>query len=133
MKLFDDPQQEKHVWKVREAGLGATAFIPGKPDTWEGWEDSAVPPERLGDYLRDLDKLAKRYDYESSTYGHFGHGCVHTRWNFDFVHARRASRRSAASSTRRRTSWSSSAARSPASTATASRRPSSCRRCSARS
>ena len=45
---------------MREAGLGATAFIPGKPDTYEGWEDSAVPPERLGEYLRRLDKVAKR-------------------------------------------------------------------------
>src|SRR5438105_2478121 len=45
MKLYDDPSAERHVWEVREAGLGATAFIPGKPDTYEGWEDSAVPPD----------------------------------------------------------------------------------------
>jgi FAD/FMN-containing dehydrogenase/Fe-S oxidoreductase len=83
VKLFDDPEEEQHVWEVREAGLGATAFIPGKPDTFEGWEDSAVPPERLGEYLRRLRKLAKRYDYESALYGHYGQGCVHARWNFD--------------------------------------------------
>ncbi len=47
-----------HVWAVREAGLGATAFIPGKADTYEGWEDSAVPPERVGEYIRELRKLA---------------------------------------------------------------------------
>ncbi len=85
MKLYDDPEQERHVWEVREAGLGATAFIPGKPDTYEGWEDSAVPPERLGEYLRRLDRLAKRYGYESALYGHYGNGCVHARWNFDLV------------------------------------------------
>ncbi len=85
MKLYDDPGQEQHVWEVREAGLGATAFIPGKPDTYEGWEDSAVPPERLGEYLRRLDKLAQRYDYESALYGHYGNGCIHARWNFDLV------------------------------------------------
>src|SRR3954452_11735834 len=75
MKLYDDPQQEQHVWEVREAGLGATAFIPGRPDTYEGWEDSAVPPERLGEYLRRLHWIAKRYDDESATYGHYGNGC----------------------------------------------------------
>ena len=85
MKLYDDPEQEQHVWQVREAGLGATAFIPGKPDTYEGWEDSAVPPERLGEYLRRLDKLARGYGYESALYGHYGNGCVHARWNFDLV------------------------------------------------
>ncbi len=84
-KLYDDPPAEQHVWEVREAGLGATAFIPGKPDTYEGWEDSAVPPERVGDYLRALRRLAGRYGYESALYGHYGQGCIHARWNFDLV------------------------------------------------
>jgi FAD/FMN-containing dehydrogenase len=85
MKLYDDPAGEQHIWEVREAGLGASAFIPGKADTYEGWEDSAVPPENLGDYLRRLSKLARSYEYESSLYGHYGQGCVHARWNFDLV------------------------------------------------
>ena len=83
MKLYDSPEQEQHVWKVREAGLGATAFLPGKEDTYEGWEDSAVPPERVGDYLRELGKLATKHGYESAMYGHYGNGCIHARWNFD--------------------------------------------------
>ncbi len=85
MKLYDDPSAERHVWEARESGLGATAFVPGKEDTHEGWEDSAVPPERLAEYLRRLSKLAERYGYESSFYGHYGQGCVHARWNFDLV------------------------------------------------
>ena len=72
---------------MRESGLGATAHVPGHPDTWPGWEDSAVPVDRLGDYLRDLDKLYAEFDYRSDTgptlYGHFGQGCVHTRIPFD--------------------------------------------------
>jgi len=84
-KLYDDPEAEQHLWDVREAGLGATAFIPGKPDTYEGWEDSAVPPERVGDYLRELRKLADKYEYESALYGHYGQGCIHARWNWDLV------------------------------------------------
>jgi FAD/FMN-containing dehydrogenase/Fe-S oxidoreductase len=82
-KLYDDPEAEEHIWKVREAGLGATAFIPGKEDTYEGWEDSAVPPERVGDYIRELRKVASKYGYESALYGHYGQGCIHARWNFD--------------------------------------------------
>ncbi|HST16908.1 MAG TPA: FAD-binding and (Fe-S)-binding domain-containing protein [Gaiellaceae bacterium] len=87
VKIYDDPEGEKHIWKVREAGLGATAFVPAKPDTYEGWEDSAVPPARLGEYLRALKQLADRYGYESAVYGHYGQGCVHARWNFDLVTA----------------------------------------------
>lgn len=44
MKLFDNPEEEEKVWKVRESALGATAFVPGSDDTWPGWDDSAVPP-----------------------------------------------------------------------------------------
>jgi FAD/FMN-containing dehydrogenase len=47
------------MWKVREAGLGVTAYPPDNPDTHESWEDAAVPPERLGDYLRDFQALLK--------------------------------------------------------------------------
>ncbi len=84
MKLYDDPETEKILWKVRESGLGATARIPNEKDTWEGWEDSAVPPEKLGDYLRELRKLFQKYGYKCALYGHFGQGCVHTRIDFDF-------------------------------------------------
>ncbi|MGE5523818.1 MAG: FAD-binding and (Fe-S)-binding domain-containing protein [Rhodospirillaceae bacterium] len=83
MKLYDDPAQEALVWKVRESGLGATAHVPNKPITWEGWEDSSVPPEKLGEYLRKLRALFERYGYGCDLYGHFGQGCVHTRIDFD--------------------------------------------------
>lgn len=87
MKLYDDADEEQKLWKVRESGLGATAFVPGIPDTWPGWEDSAVPPERVGDYLRDLRQLFDRYGYKPSLYGHFGQGCVHCRIDFDLYTA----------------------------------------------
>ncbi|MBV7697335.1 FAD-binding and (Fe-S)-binding domain-containing protein [Streptomyces sp. TRM70350] len=81
---YDDEQQMRELWLVRESGLGATAHVPGEPDTWEGWEDSAVPVERLGDYLRDLKQMYEEFGYgQPSVYGHFGHGCVHTRIPFD--------------------------------------------------
>jgi len=85
MKLFDDPEQERTIWLVRRSGLGATARVPGAKDTWEGWEDSAVPPEKLGNYLRDLRKLLTDFGYACALYGHFGQGCVHTRIDFDLV------------------------------------------------
>jgi len=72
------------VWFVRESSLGATVFVPGEPEGWEGWEDGAVPPEKLGAYLRGIDALMKEYGYRSPMYGHYGQGCVHMRINFDF-------------------------------------------------
>jgi len=75
--------QAKRIWEVRESSLGATSHVPGEPLHWEGWEDAAVAPEKLGGYLRDLRKMMADFDYKGSLYGHFGHACVHTRLNFD--------------------------------------------------
>lgn len=83
MCLYDNPEQEKKLWEIRESGLGATAWVPGEPMTVPGWEDTAVPPEKIGDYLKDLRDLFHKYGYNPSLYGHFGQGCVHCRVQFD--------------------------------------------------
>jgi FAD/FMN-containing dehydrogenase/Fe-S oxidoreductase len=87
MRLFTDERQAKQVWDVRESALGATSHVPGEPPGWEGWEDAAVTPDKLGSYLRDLHKLMEGYGYRSALYGHFGHACVHMRINFDLESA----------------------------------------------
>ena len=75
--------EARAVWQIREAGPRAAAFAPGAPAEWEGWDDAAVAPERLGGYLRDIRKLMNEYHYRGAFYGHFGHGCVHMRVSFD--------------------------------------------------
>ncbi|SEC45440.1 FAD-binding and (Fe-S)-binding domain-containing protein [Terriglobus roseus] len=76
-------EEAARVWKVRESALGASVFVPGEKSGWEGWEDSAVPPEKLGAYLRELFDLLTAYGYRTPMYGHFGQGCVHLRISFD--------------------------------------------------
>src|SRR3984893_4638618 len=93
MKLMPDPpsarlytqKQAQAVWQIRESGPRAAAFAPGAPSEWEGWDDAAVAPEKLGAYLRDIRKLMNEYSYRGSFYGHFGHGCIHMRVSFDLV------------------------------------------------
>jgi FAD/FMN-containing dehydrogenase/Fe-S oxidoreductase len=85
MKLFIDEQETLLVWKARESGLGATSQVPGEPEAWEGWEDAAVSPEKLGRYLRALHRLLAKYGYHCALYGHFGDACVHMRIDFDLV------------------------------------------------
>ena len=87
MKLIDDPADEQKIWEIREAGLGATAYVPGERDHWPGWEDAAVPPERLGEYLRGFRDLLHKHDLRAAIYGHFGDGCVHCRIDFDLKSA----------------------------------------------
>jgi FAD/FMN-containing dehydrogenase/Fe-S oxidoreductase len=86
--ILTAPSAQGAVWSIRESGLGAGALIPGHPRTWPGAEDSAVPPQRLGEFLRRLVPMLARYDLAAATYyGHFGEGCVHCRINFDFFTA----------------------------------------------
>jgi FAD/FMN-containing dehydrogenase/Fe-S oxidoreductase len=76
-------EEAARVWYVRESALGATVFVPGEPEGWEGWEDAAVAPQQLGSYLRQIHQLMSEFGYRSPMYGHFGQGCVHLRINFD--------------------------------------------------
>lgn len=77
------PAEQKAMWLVRESALGATARPPGGEPLVEGWEDAAVPPARLGEYLRRITALWEEFGYHGCWYGHLGDGCMHTRSNFD--------------------------------------------------
>lgn len=83
MHEYDDEEDEKKLWEIRESGLGATAWVPGMSMGAPGWEDSAVEPDKVGDYLKDLRALFNKYGYNPSLYGHFGQGCIHCRVQFD--------------------------------------------------
>ncbi|MGH9103637.1 MAG: FAD-binding oxidoreductase, partial [Acidimicrobiales bacterium] len=84
-KLYEDASQETAVWEVRRHSVGASrmpAGLGGNPG-WANWEDAAVSPDRLGDYLADQLDLLGEYGYDGMFYGHFGQGCVHCRIDFD--------------------------------------------------
>jgi FAD/FMN-containing dehydrogenase/Fe-S oxidoreductase len=87
MKLIEDHEEQKNLWTFRDAALGATSKIPNQADYYPGWEDSAVDPTRLGDYLRKFQAMLDEYEYEGSIYGHFGQACVHVSINFDLFTA----------------------------------------------
>jgi len=81
MRLVEKAEEQDQIWHIRENGVGASR-VPGEEESWPSWEDAAVPPERLGDYLRDFQKLNERYGYKATLFGHFGDGCVHARMTF---------------------------------------------------
>jgi FAD/FMN-containing dehydrogenase/Fe-S oxidoreductase len=87
-RLITDEGEREQLQSIREVALAATARTPDGPDTWPGWEDSAVAPDELGAYLRELSALLDEFGYgAASLYGHFGHGCVHTSIPFDLIDA----------------------------------------------
>ena len=76
------PLEQLALWKIREEGAGLAARSLSRP-AQAGWEDAAVPPEKLGAYLRDFDDLLRQSALDGVPYGHFGDGCVHVRIDFE--------------------------------------------------
>lgn len=81
-RVVVDPREQAALWRIREDGAGLAARSLTRP-AHSGWEDAAVPPERLGDYLRSFETLLDQYGYDTVPYGHFGDGCVHARIDFE--------------------------------------------------
>ena len=81
--LIEDRERIARLWGVRETGASATTLGLDGRDSLVGWEDAAVDPLRIGDYLREFSALVARCGYRTSIYGHFGDGCVHARIDFD--------------------------------------------------
>ena len=82
-RVVTDPVQARSLWKIREDGAGLSARSQRERPAHAGWEDAAVPPARLGDYLRAFDALLEEHDVQGLPYGHFGDGCLHIRLDFD--------------------------------------------------
>lgn len=85
--VVQDPAEQRALWGMREAGAGLGTRLPDGSEAWPGWEDAAVPPERLADYLRGLKELMGRYGLHGLPYGHYGDGCIHIRLDFDLLSA----------------------------------------------
>jgi FAD/FMN-containing dehydrogenase/Fe-S oxidoreductase len=82
--VVTDAAEMRDLWKIRESSAGTVTRLPDGGEAWPNWEDSAVPPQNLADYLRDLYALMDRYNLRGIPFGHFGEGCVHLRISFDF-------------------------------------------------
>ncbi|MGO3087833.1 MAG: FAD-binding and (Fe-S)-binding domain-containing protein [Corynebacterium flavescens] len=82
--VVHEPGEMRELWRIREASAGIVTRLPDGGEAWPNWEDSAVPPENLADYLRDLYALMDKYHLRGIPFGHFGEGCVHVRISFDF-------------------------------------------------
>ncbi|MBW5425080.1 FAD-binding protein [Streptomyces sp. BG9H] len=83
--VVDDPARQRALWRVREDASGTATRMPDGSEAWPGWEDCAVPPARLGAYLRDFRALLAAHGLRGTPYGHFGDGCIHVRIDFDLL------------------------------------------------
>ncbi|MGQ4439492.1 FAD-binding and (Fe-S)-binding domain-containing protein [Streptomyces violaceoruber] len=83
--VVTDPGGQRTLWRIREDASGTATRMPDGSEAWPGWEDCAVPPARLGGYLRDFRRLLTAHELRGTPYGHFGDGCIHVRIDFDLL------------------------------------------------
>ncbi|MEU6589131.1 FAD-binding and (Fe-S)-binding domain-containing protein [Streptomyces sp. NPDC046881] len=83
--VVTEPAAQRALWRIREDAAGTATRMPDGTEAWPGWEDCAVPPARLGAYLRDFRALLSAHGLRGAPYGHFGDGCIHVRIDFDLL------------------------------------------------
>ncbi len=85
--VVSDEARQRALWRIREDASGTATRLADGSEAWPGWEDCAVPPARLGGYLREFRRLLTEYGLRGTPYGHFGDGCIHVRIDFDLIEA----------------------------------------------
>ncbi|GAA5104130.1 FAD-binding and (Fe-S)-binding domain-containing protein [Nocardia iowensis] len=92
-RIVTDPAAAAALWHIRADGAGLAGRTPNGHPAWPGWEDAAVPPQRLGAYLRDFADLTREHGVDGLLYGHIGDGCIHVRLDLPIADAPQRFRR----------------------------------------
>lgn len=77
--MLQDSSSMQLVWQLRKAGLSLLTGCKGAAKPTTGIEDTAVRPEVLPEYVRELQKILKAQKLEACYYGHAASGLLHIR------------------------------------------------------
>ena len=74
-----DAAAQARMWQMRQAGLGLLMSMHGDPKPAAFVEDTAVPPERLPEFVARFDAAVRAKGLRAGYYGHAAAGCLHIR------------------------------------------------------
>ncbi|MEK7853394.1 MAG: FAD-linked oxidase C-terminal domain-containing protein, partial [candidate division NC10 bacterium] len=74
-----EAEAQQNIWRVRKAGLGLLLGMKGDKKPIAFVEDTAVPPERLAEYVRRFDAIVREHGTTAAYYAHASVGCLHIR------------------------------------------------------
>jgi len=74
-----EPAAQARVWHVRESSLGLSMGMKGDGKAISFVEDTAVPPERLREYISRFQQVVARRGTQAGVYAHASVGCLHVR------------------------------------------------------
>ena len=73
------PDEMRRAWALRKAGEPLLHGIPGDRKPIGFVEDNAVPPERLGEFVRRFREIVTRHGTRAAYYAHASVGVLHVR------------------------------------------------------
>ena len=79
LRFFTDPKLQNNIWKVRKVGLGILSTSTSEIRGVTFIEDCAVPVEKLGTYVRGMERIFKAHNTTGVFYAHASAGCLHMR------------------------------------------------------
>ncbi len=78
-RIVRDAGQIARLWTLREKSVGLLARLGGDRQGLPFVEDTAVPPERLADYVAEFRAILDGYGLQYGMFGHADVGCLHVR------------------------------------------------------
>lgn len=79
LRVVTNPQAQARIWNVRKVGLGIFDSRPAAARPVAFIEDCAIPVERLGDFVRQVERILAEHGAASAIYAHASAGCLHIR------------------------------------------------------
>jgi FAD/FMN-containing dehydrogenase/Fe-S oxidoreductase len=86
MTIAETAEEQARVWNVRKMGLGILDSRPQSARPAAFIEDCAVPVNRLGEFVREIDRILADHHAEGGIYAHASAGCLHIRPILDLQH-----------------------------------------------
>ncbi len=77
--IAESQADQAKVWAVRKVGLGIFDSRPSEERPVAFIEDCAIPVERLGEFVREVEKILSTYGTQAAFYAHASAGCLHIR------------------------------------------------------
>ena len=74
-----DPAAQARIWNLRESALGLSMAMKQDAKSISFVEDTAVAPEKLGEYMGRFLDIVQRHQTTAGVYAHASVGCLHVR------------------------------------------------------
>jgi FAD/FMN-containing dehydrogenase/Fe-S oxidoreductase len=79
LTIAESKEDQARIWNVRKVGLGLLDSRPQSERPVAFIEDCAIPVERLGDFVREVERILSAHGTEGGIYAHASAGCLHIR------------------------------------------------------